>query len=55
MDFESCIVICDNKNIFIYLKLFIRVFNLYFLCVNIYMVNVMIVDIKSYVVNLVIR
>lgn len=47
LDSESCIAICDNKNISTYLKLFIRVFNSYFLCANIYMANAMIADIKS--------
>lgn len=55
LDSESCIAICDNKNISTYLKLFIRVFNSYFLCANIYMANAMIADIKSYAVNLAIR
>lgn len=56
LDSESCIAICDNKNISTYLKLFIRVFNnSYFLYANIYMANAMIADIKSYAVNLAIR
>lgn len=56
LDSESCISICDNKNISTYLKLFIRlVFNSYFLSANIYMANAMIADIKSYAVNLAIR
>lgn len=56
LDSESCIAICDNKNISTYLKVFIRlVFNSYFLSANIYMANAMIADIKSYAVNLAIR
>lgn len=53
LDSENCIAICDNKNISTYLKLFIRVFNSYFLCAN--MANAMIADIKLYAVNLAIR